>query len=64
MAKKDNFFSFYKRKKAQRLAILLKLNTFATTVLNFSVRDGKRCVHCVIVTRLLVKGNYTLKYVL
>ena len=31
---------------------LAKLDTFATTVLNFCVRDGNRCGHCAIVTRL------------
>ena len=34
---------------------------FATTVLNFCVRDGNRCVHRAIATRLFIKRNYSLK---
>ena len=34
---------------------------FATTVLNFCVRDGNRCVHRAIATRLFYKRNYSLK---
>ena len=49
------------KKKAQRLAILAQGATFAIAVLNFSVRDGKRCVHCIIVTRLLVREFYHIK---
>ena len=41
------------KKKARQRAILSRtsLDIVATTVLNFCVRDGNRCVHRVITTR-------------
>ena len=33
----------------------------ATTVLNFCVRDGNRCVHCAIATRLYLREHCSLE---
>ena len=41
---------FQKKSPAARYSVLS--DTFATTVLNFCVRDGNRCVHRAIATRL------------
>ena len=50
-----------KKEKAQRRAILSPLgDTFATAVLNFCVRDGNRCVHRAIATRLFLERGYAL----
>ena len=44
------------KKKARQRAILSRtsLDIVATTVLNFCVRDGNRCVHRAITTRLFL----------
>ena len=44
------------KEKARQLAILPDCSdTFAVTVLNFCVRDGNRCDHRAIVTRLFLE---------
>ena len=45
-------------KKAWQRVILAgsRPTTFTATVLNFCVRDGNRCVHSAIVTRLFLSG--------
>ena len=45
------------KKKARQRAILSRtsLDIVATTVLNFCVRDGNRCVHRAITTRLFLE---------
>ena len=53
-----NFYHFIRsffQKKSPAARYSVFSDTFATTVLNFCVRDGNRCVHRAITTRLFFR---------